>query len=274
MSGRTVRVILLMLICLNPHIHSESATAESTKDPYDLAAKMYSDGQYEKALIAGKEALADAREIFGADSREIMKPLHLVANAQEKLGQYQAAALSLERLREIQEDMLGEKHSEVSKTITSLIGLYQKLNNQKMVAQLNALAASRWGASSSAPSNKAAATSKSYTAQSQTGDAKSLIHYINNNYTKTLLRLSRSLPASQSLENIKSYKGLKVNNALPSSAARVTTFPSGDVVLIRGAMRVFDMGMEYCVVSIIHEDKWFGGHVFQNEYYALCEDLG
>jgi hypothetical protein len=109
---------------------------------------------------------------------------------------------------------------------------------------------------------------------SQTGDAKSLIHYINNHYTKKLVRLSRSLPASQSLENIKSYKGLKANNALPSSVARVTTFPSGDVVLIRGAMRVFDMGREYCVVSIIHEDESFGGHVFQNEYYALCEDLG
>lgn len=137
--------LVLCISMLFPPFASHSAQAS---DAYSKATKLYLDGKYTEALDTAKGALTEAEKNHSSSSIELVKPLSLLADIQNSRGDYQQAAQYLERLKTIQESILGKNHRDVADTVSRLIKVYEKQGDTEKAIRLNDLAASRWGGGS------------------------------------------------------------------------------------------------------------------------------
>jgi hypothetical protein len=129
-----------VLFWLAPSAHSEKGEA-----PYKTAVGLYGHGRYDDALASAKDALAAAEKKLGISSVELAPQLTLLADIHQKRGEWQDACGTLERLRTLQEAAWGPRDKRIAKTVSTLIGLYEKQGDAPRAEQLNKLASARWG---------------------------------------------------------------------------------------------------------------------------------
>jgi tetratricopeptide (TPR) repeat protein len=134
----------LMLVFILALLASPAYSGK-TEDLYKRAASLYAEGKYGAALEPAKEALAEAENEFDADSIQLSRPLDLLAAIHQEREEWREASGYLERLRSVQEAVLGPRHMKVAKTISTLIAVYEKQGGSLSAEKLNRMAAERWG---------------------------------------------------------------------------------------------------------------------------------
>ncbi|HAA01737.1 MAG TPA: hypothetical protein DCE18_00020 [Syntrophobacteraceae bacterium] len=135
----------MLIAFLVATVFAATAYGGKADDLYKRAAAFYTDGKYAEALKSAKEALIEVEKEYDSDSIKLPQPLTLLSGVYQKLGNWTEAAEVLERLRSIQEAVLGPRSTKVATTISTLIAIYEKQGDTQKASQLNQLASARWG---------------------------------------------------------------------------------------------------------------------------------
>jgi tetratricopeptide (TPR) repeat protein len=120
------------------------ARSETWEDLTKKATGLYAAGNTVEALESGEIALAEAEKEFGTSSIQLSRQLNLLADIHQKRGEWQEAARYLERLRSIQEAVLGPRNKKVANTLSALITVHEKQGNHPAAEELNEVASARW----------------------------------------------------------------------------------------------------------------------------------
>jgi hypothetical protein len=123
---------------------ASTASPKTWEELSKEATELYAAGRTVEALQSGEMALAETEREFGPSSIQLSRQLNLLADIHQKRGEWPEATRYLERLRSIQEDVLGLRNKKVANTLSALITAYEKQGKHQAAEELNKMASERW----------------------------------------------------------------------------------------------------------------------------------
>lgn len=102
---------------------------------------LYGQGQYDRAVVVAKEALAVAEHDRGLDHPDVATSLNTLATLYDAQGEYRTAEPLYKRLLAIWEKALGWDHPNVAISLENRSDLYRKMGKTQEAEKLAARAA-------------------------------------------------------------------------------------------------------------------------------------
>jgi tetratricopeptide (TPR) repeat protein len=97
----------------------------------DKATTLYQQGQFSKAIRAGKEALKVAKNTFGSDHANVATTMNNLALLYSGQGKYAEVEPLYERALKIRENTLGSGHPSVAVVLENMAELYIEIGKKE-----------------------------------------------------------------------------------------------------------------------------------------------
>ena len=126
-------VLLSLLLWAAAFAHAQGIEWETLNDE---VMSLYRQGQYDRAVVVAKKALAVAEEAVGPDHPSVAASLNNLAVLYDAQGQYAQAELLHTRALAIGEQALGQDHPSVAMSLENMAALYRQTGKDKAAETL------------------------------------------------------------------------------------------------------------------------------------------
>ena len=129
------------IVCGLPALAQDRGAGIEWQTLNDEALELYRTGQYDRAVVVARKALAMAEQNVGPDHLDTATSLNNLAGLYDSQAEYAKAEPLYKRALAIREKALGPDHPSVATSLENLSALYRETRRESQAAELEKRAA-------------------------------------------------------------------------------------------------------------------------------------